>query len=67
MSNKKILMDLISTYGSLSHNQNQKIIDDFFNQPKDIFKIKDFIEYYNSNTNKPINDYALSMYFRYIK
>jgi len=67
LNNKKILMHLISTYGSLSHNQNQKIIDGFFNQSKDIFKIKDFIEYYNSNANKPINDYALSMYFRYMK
>ena len=52
MSNKKILMNLISTYGSLNEDQNKKIINDFIN-------------FYNSNTDKPINDYALKMFFKY--
>jgi len=67
LSNKEILMDLISTYGSLSEVQNEKIINDFFESNQNFFRLNDFIKYYNSNTNKPINDYALSMFFKYMK
>ena len=65
MSNKKILMVLISTYGSLSEDKNKKIINDYFKNNEKIFRINDFINFYNSNTNKPINDYALKMFFKY--
>jgi len=65
LSNKKILMDLISTYGSLSEDKNKKIINDYFKNNEKIFRINDFINFYNSNTNKPINDYALKMFFKY--
>ena len=67
MSNREILMNLISTYGSLNQNQNKKIINDYFENNQNLFKLNDFIKYYNSNTNKPINDYAIYMFFRYMK
>ena len=67
MSNKKILMDLISTYGSLSEDENKKIINDFFKNNMGVLKINDFINFYNSNVHKQINDYAIYMFFRYMK
>jgi hypothetical protein len=67
LSKKEILFDLISTCGSLSEDQNKKIIDDFFKNNMGILKINDFINFYNSNVHKPINDYAIYMFFRYMK
>jgi len=67
LNNKKILMDLISTYGSLSEDQNKKIIDDYFKNNLGIFRINNFINFYNKNTHKQIDDYALTMFFRYMK
>lgn len=67
MSSKKILYDLISTYGNLRKEQNEKIIDDYFKENSNPIKINNFINYYNQFCIRPINDYAINMYFKYMK
>lgn len=68
MSSSDILKDLINTYGILEKEKNDQIIEDFFKNNPNITSglLKKFIEYYNSISQKPINQYAIDNYFRYM-
>ena len=68
MSSSDILKDLINTYGTLGKEKNDQIINDFFKNNPNITSelLKNFIEYYNSVSQKPITQYALNNFFKYM-